>query len=399
MKRIRSTVASHDRGSIPLAMIASIVVGGLSVVIAAVAINAQQNVQFDSAYTRVIQAADQGVQEAVALANQGTDLAALCATAGANPQCSGSSESGAWSWTATQDGSTWVVTSVAERDGVTRQVTAQVERNPRFPVAAFGDLFIQLVGNNTIASYNSATGEVNTGNGAAASNGNVRFNGNSTTVDLVTLYNNLAADNTCHSPGGSACDNVDRVGPSLDLASDANMRFIDQTLQACAATAPLQNWRASEHGGVLSPSPTGYMCVDDIIFDEDTVVTGTPGNPVIVYARGSVSIGKHVTVNCSGCTSSSTPTTANFMVFSAGVADTEPVGIGNQSMFAGGIYAPRAACVGNPSGAQAVIFGSLICGRIGDAGNGNQGGWTFWYDDALSRVAGEGVSVSRWDED
>jgi hypothetical protein len=391
----------NDHGSVPLAMVAAIVVGGLSVTVAAGAIAAQDNVQFDTSYTRALQAADQGVQEAVALANQSQNLAAVCGAGSTDPRCSGSSESGSWAWTATWDAATssWTVTSVGEQGGVDRQVTARVTKNPRFPVAAFGDLFIQLVGNNTIASYNSATGADDTGNGAAGSNGNIRFNGSSTTVDSVALYNNDSAGNTCTSNGGTACDEVDPHPDKLDLASTQNMSFIDQVLQQCSASGPLTNWASSAHGGVLAPAPAGYLCVDDIIFDQNTRVTGTATNPVVIYARGSVSIERGVTVNCDGCTASSRPPTSNLLVFSAGVADTEPVGIGNHSVFAGGIYAPRAACVGNNSGAQAIVFGSLICGRIGDAGNGNQGGWTFLYDDALGRVSGDGVSVSRWDED
>jgi hypothetical protein len=74
-----------------------------------------------------------------------------------------------------------------------------------------------------------------------ASNSNVNFNGASTTVDKVVLYNNTAAGNQCNANGNSgACANVTTLGPKLDLASAASMAFIDEPDREVRVDRPLR---------------------------------------------------------------------------------------------------------------------------------------------------------------
>ena len=57
------------------------------------------------------------------------------------------------------------------------------------------------------------------------------------------------------------------------------------------------------------------------------------------------------------------------------------------------IWAPYADCGGNPSNAQSDIWGSAVCRTIG-----NQGGWQFHYDDALSALGGGSWTVRHYAE-
>jgi hypothetical protein len=58
---------------------------------------------------------------------------------------------------------------------------------------------------------------------------------------------------------------------------------------------------------------------------------------------------------------------------------------------AAGIYAPESECGGNPSNAQAEIFGSLICRDIT-----NQGGWGFHYDQQLLTLGDGNYQMHAW---
>lgn len=395
----------EDRGSIPLAMLAAIIGGGIVASLAMVLVTQSGHARFDQDWTESIQVADVGVQEAVFKANNLGDPAAACPPAS---PCTGSSGAGTYQWSATPtySGSIhtgWVVTSTGTVGGRDRAVEVRLSKIPRFPLAAFGDRGVELKGSNGADSYNSATNQNKTGNGQIGSNSNVNFNGASTTVDKVVLYNNDAANNKCNVNGNSnACDNVTVIGPKLDLASAANMKFIDDQIAACEAAAggTLPSWTASKNGGKLVG--TGQpMCFDNVVFDVDTEVVN---GPVQLFVKRSVTFEKQKYINCTGCPTTR-PVAANLQIFSAGTADpnnaandTQSVSIGNHAWIGAAIYAPRAACLGNPSAAQADVYGALICGSIGRITSGNQGGWAFHYDDALANLGTGGFQIGRYDE-
>jgi hypothetical protein len=326
--------------------------------------------------------------------------------------CSGSVQSGNYSWSAVpvMSGSIlkgYTVTSKGIEKGRTRTLQAELKKEPRFPAAAFGDHGVELKGSNGADSYNSSDSSLgsNTGNGIIGSNSNVNFNGASTTVDKVVLYNNDAAGNTCNSNGNSgACGNVTTIGPKLDLSSAANMAFIDDKIAACEAAAlggVLPDWVASKNGNQMNGLNGTPQCFNSLLFDVNTAVINPPA---VLFVKRGVTFVKQTYTNCGGCPTTR-PVASNLQIFSAGTQnlndnsqDTENVGIGNQSYIGAAIYAPRAACLGNPSAAQSDVYGALICGSIGRITSGNQGGWAFHYDDALSQVGTGGFTVTRLDE-
>jgi len=360
----------------------------------------------DRATTQAVQVADAGVQQAVFLANNLGDPATKCKPLA---PCTGTVQNGTFSWYATQtaSGTGYIVTSRGLQQGRTRTLQVELKKLSRFPAAAFGDHGVELKGSNGADSYNSSNpaAGANTGNGVVASNSNVNFNGASTTVDKVVLYNHDAAGNQCNANGNSgACSNVTTLGPKLDLASAASMAFIDDQIAACemlAVGGVLPDWVASKNGNQMNGLNGTPQCFNSLNFDVNTSVVNPPA---VLFVKRGVNFEKQKYINCGACPATR-PTAANLQIFSAGTQnlndssqDVENVGIGNQSWIGAAIYAPRAACLGNPSAAQADVYGALICGSIGRITSGNQGGWAFHYDDALMQLGTGGFNITRLDE-
>src|SRR5206468_4829199 len=84
---------------------------------------------------------------------------------------------------------------------------------------------------------------------------------------------------------------------------------------------------------------------------------------------GSVTMSPHVNVNY---TNGPAPVSPNLQIYSLGSL----VDMSNHTNIGGALYAPLATCNG---GAQAAIYGSIVCRSISAVG-----GWQFHYDDALA---------------
>jgi len=381
-----------EDGSMLLALLGSIMAMSIVTLLALSMMSSATTTRHNQNYTLALQVADAGIQDALFRANNAQDVVSGEGTVGG----------GTFTWEAAETDNGWVVTSKGTERGVTRTVEVELLKAPRFFLAAFGDRGIELKGSNGADSYNSQTGETDTGNGNLGSNDDINMNGNSTEVDNVTLYNHTASNNTCTNNGGDGCQHISIVGPKLDLASDENMAFITDQLAACSsAHGTLPNWRASTATppGVLSYNGGIPYCFETLTFDMNTVLSGADADhPIIIYVRGAISIERGVNVNCAGCTASSTPDASQLQIYSAGSTDTQSFSIGNHSTIAAAVYAPRASCLGNPSAAQADIFGALVCGAIGRITSGNQGGWSFHFDDNLKNIGTGGYQVVRYDE-
>lgn len=381
-----------EDGSMLLALLGSMMAMSIVTLLAMSMMSSSANTRHNQNYTLALQVADAGVQDAVFRANNAQEV--LNGT--------GAVGEGTYTWEAVETENGWTVTSKGTERGVTRTVEIELVKAPRFFLAAFGDRGIELKGSNGADSYNSQTGDTNTGNGNLGSNDDVNMNGNSTTVDNVTLYNHTASDNSCTNNGGSGCQHTSIIGPKLDLASDENMAFITDQLTACSSSfGTLPSWRASTATppGVLSYNGGIPYCFETLTFDIDTVISGADADhPIVIYVQGAINLEQGVNVNCAGCTPTSTPDASQLQIYSAGSTSTQSFSIGNHSTIAAAIYAPRATCLGNPSAAQADIFGALVCGAIGRITSGNQGGWSFHFDDNLRNIGTGGYQIVRYDE-
>jgi len=398
--------SAAERGSIPMVLLASIVIGGLVVVLVAAVIVNQRTARFDRSFTTVLQASDRHVQEAAHHIIRGDWDPDRTAPVGTiqppsyDPTCTADND-GDVCWSATKTSPlVWEVeATVAARTNAeevaTRTVSVDVVDLPRFFLAAFADTQIRLTGGNGASSYGS--GAWFTGNGIVGSNEDIKLNGASTGVDGVHLYNwdNYNDPGRCTHSGGNDCDDVladppnppsARFGPPLQVGGTRlETEFIDEAIADCeAVTSPLPSYTSSANGSTLDEA-TFPRCVENLTFDSDvTVLNG----PIEVYVKGQFSVTNDRSINCpvGGCAvGSGDPDSTQLRIFSAG----GDVAIGNHSKVVAGIYAPKSDCAGNPSNAQGEIYGSMICGTID-----NNGGWQFNYDDDL-----QGVGSGVWEMD
>lgn len=399
-----------ERGSIPIALLAIISLTAVVGALVATTIGGSRAARFDQQYTEIIQVADAGAQagaQDLLRARTAAELQGF--PVGYTYTGSGTVDAVAYTWTATKRSPLgWEVLgtatspAVAGVDPVTRDVTVQVNENPRFFLAAFSDESFIMRGGNAANSYGTAYGYGVTENGIVASNGTIRLNGASTTVDGVHLFNfaELPDLGRCDASGGNGCNDVQAAGgprfPSaifderLEVGDDLDLdtKFITDMLASPACPAPLTSFTASANTTIGPPTTGSILCVEN--FTVGRGVTLNVSGPVEIYVNGTISIGNSAKVNCGTCSSSTaTPDATRLQMYSTG----GDVRIGNQTYIAGGIYAPLSQCGGNPSSAQADIFGSLVCGAIT-----NQGGWGFHFDDSLTDIGSGTYQLESWRE-
>lgn len=407
---------STERGSIPVVLLTSIIVGGLIVVLVAAVLTNQRTARFDRSFTTVFQQSDEYVQEVSNyFVREQWDIGRDDAVGTTYPNATDTLDTlgAANTCPAVVDGDVCVTatkvsplryeveaTAVQRTSGdevATRTVAADVVDLPRFFLAAFADTEIALRGGNGAASYGN--GAWYTGNGIIGTNEEIVLNGSSTDIDGVQLHNwdNYPDLDRCTHSGGSDCDDVradppvppsERLGPRLEVGGPRlNTTFIDEALASCGT--PLDSYTSSTDGATLTGNGS-YICVDNLTFDTDvTILNG----PVEIYVAGQISIGNDVSINCpaGGCaTGSGDPDSTALRIYSAG----GDVSLGNHSEIVAGIYAPESDCAGNPSNAQGAIFGSMICRTID-----NQGGWQFNYDDDLQTVGSHTWQLDNYREE
>ena len=446
---------SDESGSIVVALLVVIISASLVAVTLANIVGNQSAVRHDRNFTTVLHAADAGVEQAAfrlgAVRNVGARMPASgtpCAfSAGA---CfTGTLADSTFEWYAQRLGTTreWQVYSTAVRHSVRRRVVATIQEDRLFFAAAFANQGVRFNGNNRADSYSSGFG----GNpayrpragrlGLVGSNGTLTFLGNSTVVDGAQLFGYTGAAPpspyfagrcsgnanigltvaTLSTPGYdppalSICDPAARSRPINDtpylgiVAEPRAMSPEPAVLAARAAACPsTDSYTVPPAGGTIAPatinsattrgpvgaagapgSQPGYHCFNNVRIRGDLNVSGTAANPVVMYVTGNFTIeGNGTRVNCSGCnsTADSSPVAGALQIYMVGAGTFTG---SSAAKFSGAFYGPQATCGG---GAQAEIYGSIICNAID-----NVGGWSFHYDEALDYLGNSIFATSRWQE-
>ncbi len=383
---------ADESGSMLVALLATIVAAGLMVVITSYAFSGHRSARFDRNRNVVIQTADAGINEA--LFRLQTNVALPTAASPATETLAGGSVrwwGEPWPNASSPDRK---VTSEGTFNGVKRKVQAVLTWPKPFTYGVFADNRITLNGGNSVNSYSATTW--GTGVGEIGANGTVRLNGN-VTADGIDLHNwDVSSTDRCIENGNNLCTTrSETFGPARDLASPDALAFIAAGLNSC--TTNLGVWTGTALSG-------GVYCAEriEIAANANVAINGTATNPVIIYLTGppsptahTVSIGSSARVGCptlSGTPAlcSPRPEASRLQIFTASALD---VRIGSHSHFGGTIYAPRASCRGNPSNAQAHIYGAMICRTVT-----NQGGWSFHYDQRLGDVGVGNARVTHWSE-
>lgn len=483
-----------EAGSLPLALLASIIVAGIIVVLVVRIVATQSQVRFDQGFHASLPVADSGVNLGKFWLNNGTELEGEAGTTGDEGElcddpllqepanfpvgCKTKEyqrqiDGNEYTFTMFRESERdWVIDSVGvdTQSGESRRVVGTISERPLIETALFADSLINFAGSNWADSYSSESGVWCTGRGFVATNRDLTTSGTAggpchtqyglnRTIDRGFLHDVASEEGEIHNdtetyPGGDRCvhdgggggancrevsaENPEYLAPDLfddplELSLEENVAFIQEALDACGSPDPdpaVEPWNmteyntsdGSDHDDGLQPGrlqrggfePDGidfpgdisgpYRCVNNLVFDVDTEISASTKEPVILVVRnflsiqgGGVNSATHVGCFENGDTrcvagpgdGASSPEAARLWIF---VADEAEVDIGNHSAFAGVIWGPGAVCDG---GAQAEIFGSLICGTLPH----NLGSWKFHYDEALGDVSSGEFYRSAWREE
>lgn len=451
---------TEDQGSIPMALLASIVVAGLVIVLTATILQSERSVRFDRAYTDVVQTADAGLQTAYHRLNEAAadpttypELAALDVgdvSAEFTTELNGSTAT----WTVERvSARQYEVTSTGETtDDVARTVVATVEKDSLFFPGAFGDRLVAMNGTSTqIDSYESTSAtclpttattcwgtdaDFGTRKAALGTNNDFDFSGNVKVLRgiLYDWKNNPGSGVTAAKPGGDRCkgnpctvaDVIRTDDKKLEYGSDEQMQFIADKLAACPSAQNMGNWvlgnskkndptvvlplpPGANGGSPADPTHTQYYCADSLQVVGDVVLGAgaSPDVPVVIFVRNSFSQAGHTIVNLA-CAANDSCTNN----FNSNWRTVRPKA-GSLQVY---VQTEAAAKGANVMIDQHAVFAGVVyapratCGSSGNAGVhvygsmicrniDNVGNWQFHYDEALSDVSRGSFTMATWREE
>lgn len=410
-----------ERGSLPMVMLATLIVGSLITVLAGTVVVGQRQTRFDQGFEQSLQIAETGLERMISLIKSREERASfqLGVPPGARYRGFAELDGRTWTLTATgtvarpcQPGSTPCETS--------RNLTLTISVESLFGVAAFGRTQVELRGSNSADSYRSGTfsrpslfallaGGSSICNGLSAADPFSTADSNGTRMCSPTGQGVVATNEELYLLG-QVMASVDRA--EIHYARDNVTNPLPGATGFCGGvtatcTSPKLKYYVDpielEPDPVVPPTdltnqgsftgstlPAGRQLYTNMTLKTDTVVQGTPANPSIVYLTGTLSVPNGAVVNFQSDGSNWVPKPSpGLLIFSAGVGPA--LRFGNHASFAGAVYAPRATFSG---GAAGNIYGSMVTGSIS-----TQGGWNFHYDEALGDVDTEARFVtSGWAE-
>jgi type II secretory pathway pseudopilin PulG len=391
-------INGRQEGSLTLALLAAMIVGGLVLTLVATTITGTRAVRDDRSYQTAINGADAAMQQAVTYISQLPDgEAPACESGTPGNQCVLSldflgfdeqlGDGATLDWTATQiNESRWELRGSGFVGDVERVIEADIAKDAFFTIGAFGDKGVDAKGGNGVISFNGSVS--NTGRGAVGSNGEIRLPGNAR-ADIAALFgpavcvpnsNGCKPENITYTTFPDVFD-VQAVYDAIETYRDANCTESLGTLTALNTT-----WEGGK-----------TYCYTSIKTPKDSKITlsgASTDSPVLVFVDELLEFGRFSEINCSptACLDDGTskPETAALQIYSTG---SEAL-IGGQGQYAFALAAPKADCKGNPSNSQAMIYGSMLCGDLS-----NQGGWNFAFDERLADLSIGAWRVTDWREE
>ena len=411
--------AHHEHGSLPLALLAVVVLGGLVTVLVATVVVGQRQTRFDESYENALQIAEVGLDRLVYLIAH----AEIDEEDGFH-EITGEASGGTYAATATFEPAGWQW--LIESEGVTasdvrRSVEVVVAPQSVFQVAAFGKFFVDFNGGNAADSYRSGEfiyddvaqtmsfEQSNDGAWPCDRNSGARLTATGPANSDVVMCNptnvGVVATNGELNLKGNAWDYTDAAEVHY-----AKERIEEEPHPEATGFCSMADWRCehekvSYHRDELNvepdpvPVPThltsvgnfpddhadgnalapGEYLFADVRLDSDTQILGTATEPVVIYMTGTLSMPNHATVNFETASDGHPQPrpTPSLRIFSNSDGN-QALNFGNHASISAAIFAPNAGFAG---GAQGNIYGSLIAGSIN-----NNGGWNFHYDEALADV-------------
>jgi hypothetical protein len=342
---------TQQAGSIPLALLAAIVIGGVIVALYAVTMSGVRSSARDRDLSAAIHVADAGLQEAF-VALQATNLGDRPACdVDSDGTCSGTLRDGsAYSWQYEVLGARlWRVTALGEHNDQARVVQADIGQRP---------LFAAAVVTRRSFTYNGA------GNGASfpvGAFGAVTTNGTNARDSILEL---LLYDDNENIPGGGS-----PIPPT-------------KWVSAAGPDLPNLGLAAFEDGGVCAggtesltnPIERRTYCLNGATSLRN-VTLASGDDPAIIYIQGG---GLDLdSINVGG--------DAEDLQFYVGEGD---VVMSGNAQASAAVYAPASSCTfnGNPS-----FDGGIICNDLTLNGN-------FGYDDSVTNISEDTFAIRGWHE-
>jgi hypothetical protein len=435
-----------DDGSLVLALLAVMLITAFITLLLGTAFAGQRAARFDRDFTLAAQAADAGAQQALFRLNAVQPTTAI---GGSIPSAttfySGSVGGMTYQWRGTRVSEReWRVDSTGTANGKSRTVRAMIKQQRLYFAGLFADSEIKFTGGNRAYSYNSATHQWFTGRGIIASNGTplpntttptmISFQGGAH-VDKTELYSfpqpdpvGLLAQRCGGAEGPSFCPQAERIPLSRSLTGAKSQieekcpqpatSYPDVTITPNTGQTLTPGAGSTPAGTITARASTmqpGVYCFRSLNFDKDNGAQGSesvdfpfartaayPNNAIEIYVKGDINaLRSGMRVNCpaAACPSGgggnpfpSNSVRPNPSAPSAGLRlfTTGNVGLQTGMNLAAGIQAPNGTCNG---GSNTQIYGAMICRTFT-----NNGGWTFYYDDALELPGNRVFGISRYSE-
>lgn len=380
MPRRPSTVA--ESGSIPLVLLAAIILGGLIIALYMDVSTGLRLASADRDFNQAVQVADAGLQEAF------TALAALDESdmppvgevlEGAT---TGDLGRGNYEWTARRVGAaSWQVRSEGEFGEAARVLEASMGPMSLFGLAAFGDVLLELRGANAADSYNATT--TSGGRGTVGSNNQITLRGNAL-VDWVMRYGGAsydAAEKNIRDGGGIETGDHQDL-PDLGSEAYAAGGACDGATLYDDITDVFPMQRGETYCVTQARFPAGQHLLHGDS-DEPTRIFIAPSGNLELLGQGNNPCTGASCVNIIDADDKQPDATALEIYLAGGGGE---VLANNHSRIAAGIYAPLSNCSG--PNAQGHVFGSIVCRTLD-----SKGGWQFHYDERFDEVRSTYFSI------
>jgi hypothetical protein len=402
-----------ESASLPLVMLAAIVLGGVVISLAGYVAVGQRTARSDRDSNQAIQVADAGIQAAFStLATTDPDDASL-PNVGDSITIPGSVEEGTWTYTAERVARMrYLVRSEGTFRDRTRAIEATIGPMSLFSLAAFADLRLEFSGGNGADSYNVSVG--NTGNGSVGSNNEIVLKGN-TAVDWVLRYSGATAPQITNGVVITRDPAIDSVDEPIYLPNEGAAAYAEGGV--CYEKVPIAyvgqfplvkgktycfttvEFPAGDHRLVGSSPNDPTIAPTEVDATEPTRIYVAPGGNLELQGQGNNPCTGAACVNMAP-EGEALPTSTQL---GDGTAKPRAIDLeiylasgqvlaNNHSNIAAGIYAPASNCSG--PNAQGNVYGSIVCRTI-DA----KGGWKFHYDDRFTDVTTEDFAISGWREE
>lgn len=413
----------EERGSLPLALLAMLIVGSVISVTTATVITGQQQSRFDQGFEQSLPIAEVGLDRMVSLVESRAMTESF--TMPSTP-----AGGGTYAGQAVRSDGTWAITSTGTAaDGTQRMVQATVANASVFDQAAFGLHGANLGGGNRADSYRSGTwsGPIftrlenlglvcdardrpdplsgdricparATGNGVISTNGVLKLNGTATfgAVDGAEIHyaSEVVADPlpgaTGRCDGPLTCDGYNQPRDATLPVADGNrkLEYFRERVDPPPVTLPSSP--VGEFDGANKTLGPGTYVFTNATLYSTTTFTGTPENPVVIYLTGTLRVSKQQDINFDIMNAVFGPRPSPSLLIFSATAGTA-FDLSNQVRISAALYGPNGSFAG---GAQSQLFGAVVANSIN-----NNGGWKFHYDEALREVTTGGVPrASGWVE-